>query len=190
MNLKRLTLSSFSQLYSCARSNFSTKLLNFAKLGRQVNNLSLLINNKSLSALSNKYFSSTPTPEAEDSHSDFKPKVKQEINNENVMKLIDEWVKNNEVVLFMKGTREMPRCGFSNYVVQIMNFYKIKKIKVINILENPIVRESVKQYSNWPTYPQLYVKGNLIGGCDIIKEMHENGTFKDLVEREGLQSLD
>jgi monothiol glutaredoxin len=104
------------------------------------------------------------------------------------MKLIDEWVKSNDCVIFMKGTREMPRCGFSNYVVQMLNFYKIKNVKVVNILENPIVRESVKQYSNWPTYPQLYVKGNLVGGCDIIKEMHANGTFKELVDREGIAS--
>lgn len=134
------------------------------------------------------YISKPFSTETDDIHSDFKPKVKQEINNENVMKIIDDWVKNNDVVLFMKGTREMPRCGFSNYVVQIMNFYKIKNIKVINILENPLIRESVKQYSNWPTYPQFYVKGNLIGGCDIIKEMHENGTLKELVEREKLAS--
>jgi monothiol glutaredoxin len=129
-----------------------------------------------------------PKNETEDIHSDFKPKIKVDINNENVMKVIDDWVKNNNAVLFMKGNREMPRCGFSNYVVQIMNFYKIKNLKVINILENPLVRESVKQYSNWPTYPQFYVKGNLIGGCDILKEMHENGTLKELVEREGLAS--
>ena len=137
-----------------------------------------------------KYFSTTPPtqPDSDDIHSDFKPKFKVEINNENVMKVIDDWVKNNNVVIFMKGTREMPRCGFSNYVVQILNFYKIKEIKVVNILENPLIRESVKQYSNWPTYPQLYVKGSLIGGCDIIKEMNENGTFKELVEREGLAS--
>jgi monothiol glutaredoxin len=58
----------------------------------------------------------------------------------------------------------------------------------VNILENPLMRESVKRYSNWPTYPQLYVKGNLVGGCDIIKEMHENGTFKEMIEREGISS--
>lgn len=132
-----------------------------------------------------KYFT---TDSNEDIHDDFKPKVKQEINDQNVMKLIDEWVKENDVVIFMKGTREMPRCGFSNYVVQILNFYKIRNVKVVNILESQTVRESVKQYSNWPTYPQLFVKGNLIGGCDIIKEMHENGTFKEMAEREGIVS--
>ncbi len=144
------------------------------------NTLQKTINNNTI-----KFFTSNSN---EDIHDDFKPKVKQEINDQNVMKIIDDWVKQNDVVIFMKGTREMPRCGFSNYVVQILNFYKIRNVKVVNILESQTVRESVKQYSNWPTYPQLYVKGNLIGGCDIIKEMHENGTFKEMAEREGIIS--
>lgn len=141
-----------------------------------------------------KSFSNNPINNQEDpeTHSDFKPKVKQQINDDNVMNLIDEWVKSNDVVLFMKGTKEMPRCGFSNFVIQLMNFYKVfantKTFKVVNILENEEVREAVKKYSNWPTYPQLYVKGNLVGGCDILKEMHENGTLKDLLERENIVS--
>lgn len=122
----------------------------------------------------------------DDTHPDFQTKSKVVINNENVNELIEDWIKNNDVVLFMKGTREMPRCGFSNYAVQILNFYGIKKVKTVNILEDSILREAVKNYSNWPTYPQLYIKGNLIGGCDIMREMHENGTFKELVEREGI----
>jgi monothiol glutaredoxin len=100
---------------------------------------------------------------SEDSHNDFKPKVKQQITDENVIGMIDEWVKNNKVVVFMKGTREMPRCGFSNSLIQILNFFDVKEVKCVNILENQILREAVKQYSNWPTYPQLYIKGNLIG---------------------------
>lgn len=99
----------------------------------------------------------------DDIHSDFKPQTKIEINDDNVMQLVDEWIKNNDVVIFMKGTREMPRCGFSNYAVQLLKFYNIKNVKVVNILENTVVRDAVKKYSNWPTYPQLYVKGNLIG---------------------------
>jgi monothiol glutaredoxin len=101
--------------------------------------------------------------QAEDTHPDFKKQVKQAITDENVMQVIDDWVKNNDVVLFMKGTREMPRCGFSNYLVQVLNHFNLRKVKIVNILENPTVREAVKQYSSWPTYPQLYVKGNLIG---------------------------
>ena len=104
----------------------------------------------------------------EDSHSDFKPKSKVQITDENVMAKIDEWVQNNKVVLFMKGTKQMPRCGFSNYACQILKFYNIDDVKCINILEDNIVREAVKKYSNWPTYPQLYVKGNLVGNSIFL----------------------
>ena len=161
----------------------------FTPLKKINKNIFSLATNMNMSSMKYSKIVAKPfSTESDDIHSDFKPKVKQEINNENVMTIIDEWVKNNDALIFMKGTREMPRCGFSNYVVQILNFYKIKNIKSVNILENAVLRESVKQYSNWPTFPQLYVKGNLIGGCDIIKEMHENGTFKELVEREHLAS--
>jgi monothiol glutaredoxin len=120
--------------------------------------------NQNLITINKSNFSENPSKnDNDDVHSDFKPKSKVEITDDNVMQMIDYWIKNNEVVVFMKGTREMPRCGFSNYSVQILKFYNIKNFKVINILEDPIVREAVKKYSNWPTYPQLYVKGNLIG---------------------------
>ena len=99
----------------------------------------------------------------QDSHSDFKPKPKAVITDSNVMNMIDEWVKGNDVVLFMKGVPQMPQCGFSNYVCQILKFYNVKNFKSVNILEDSILRENVKKYSSWPTYPQLYVKGNLVG---------------------------
>lgn len=117
---------------------------------------------------------------------DFQPQVKKTLDSENVIAQIDEWVKSNDVVLFMKGTREMPRCGFSNYLIQVIKFYKIKDFKDINVLESDVLRQGVKDYSNWPTFPQLYVKGELIGGCDIVKEMHENGTFEELCQRNNL----
>ena len=101
--------------------------------------------------------------EEADTHSDFKPQSKQKITDENVYNMIDEWVKNNKVCLFMKGVPQMPQCGFSNYVVQVLKFYNVKEYKSVNILENSILREAVKKYSNWPTYPQLYVNGNLVG---------------------------
>jgi monothiol glutaredoxin len=122
-------------------------------------NIIKLTNNNIFSQLGKKNFST----EDDGIHPDFKPKIKQQVTEENVMDMIDKWIKENKVVLFMKGNREMPRCGFSNYVVQILNHYNVKDIKVVNILENPIIREGVKKYSNWPTYPQLYVNGNLIG---------------------------
>jgi len=122
--------------------------------------------NQNLITINKSNFSENPSKNDDDDvHSDFKPQSKVEITDDNVMQMIDYWIKNNDVVVFMKGTREMPRCGFSNYSVQILKFYNIKNFKVINILEDPIVREAVKKYSNWPTYPQLYVKGNLIGIC-------------------------
>lgn len=99
----------------------------------------------------------------EETHSDFKPKSKVDITDENVMQQIDSWVKENDVLLFMKGVPQMPQCGFSNYVIQVLKFYNVKNFKAINILENNILRENVKKYSNWPTYPQLYVKGQLVG---------------------------
>ena len=104
--------------------------------------------------------------------------------NADLQKTIDGWVKENKVVLFMKGVPQMPQCGFSNYAVQFLKYYKIENYKAINILEDDNLRQAVKEYSNWPTYPQLYINGELIGGCDILKEMHENNTFKDIVERE------
>lgn len=117
---------------------------------------------------------------------DFQPKVKKEINAENVTSMIDKWVKENKVTVFMKGTKEMPKCGFSNYLIQVLKFYKIVDFKDVNVLENDILRQAVKDYSNWPTFPQLYVNGELIGGCDIVKEMHENGSFQELCERNKL----
>ena len=110
-----------------------------------------------------KYKFSSNVEEDPDSHSDFKPQSKQQITDENVIKIIDEWVKTNKVCLFMKGVPQMPQCGFSNYVIQVMKFYNIKQYKAVNILENAILREAVKKYSNWPTYPQLYVNGSLVG---------------------------
>ena len=94
---------------------------------------------------------------------DFKALNKQIINEENVNKIIDDWVKNNKVCLFMKGVPDRPQCGFSRYVVQVMKLNNIKEYKSVNILENAILREAVKKYSNWPTYPQLYINGSLIG---------------------------
>lgn len=114
--------------------------------------------------------------------SDFQPKVKKQIIDENVIQIVDEYVKKNDVCAFIKGTKEMPRCGFSNYLIQVLKFYKINEFKDVNVLESEILRQAVKTYSNWPTFPQLYIKGELIGGCDIIKEMHENGTFENVLK--------
>jgi monothiol glutaredoxin len=121
-------------------------------------------------------------------HDDFKPKTKVEVTDENVMKIIDDYVKNNDIVLFMKGTKEMPKCGFSNYLIQVLKFYKIDKFVDVNVLASEAMRQGVKKYSNWPTFPQLYIKGELIGGCDIVKEMHESGNFENLLKSHNLNN--
>ena len=86
----------------------------------------------------------------------------------------------------MKGSKKMPRCGFSNYVVQVLKFYGVNNYKDVDVLADEQVREGIKKYSNWPTIPQLYVKGQFVGGCDIVKEMHADGSIEELLIREGV----
>jgi len=90
---------------------------------------------------------------------------------------IRDIINNNNVVLFMKGTAEMPQCGFSMTVSNILKKLNVKFIG-INVLADPEIRQGIKDFSNWPTIPQLYIKGEFIGGCDIAKEMYENGELK------------
>ena len=94
------------------------------------------------------------------------------MNEEELNKQFTEWITTNDAVLFMKGSKKMPRCGFSNYVVQVLKFYGVANYKDVDVLADEQVREGIKKYSNWPTIPQLYIKGNFVGGCDIVKEMH------------------
>lgn len=109
-----------------------------------------------------------------------------ELTTENAPQLIDKWVKNNNIVLFMKGTPDAPKCGYSNFVVEILKKYGLTNYKAIDILDNNIIREQVKIYSKWPTYPQLYIKGELIGGSDILHEMHKDQSLQKLLEEKGL----
>ena len=95
--------------------------------------------------------------------------------------LIKNEIDNNEVCLFMKGTPDAPQCGFSMAVSNILKILEVN-FKGINVLENQNLREGIKVYSDWPTIPQLYVKNEFIGGCDIIKEMYENGELSKLLE--------
>ena len=98
---------------------------------------------------------------------------------------IDAEVKGNDVVLFMKGTPQFPMCGFSGQVVQILNHVGVP-FKGINVLDDMEVREGIKAYSNWPTIPQLYVKGEFIGGCDITREMFQSGELQSLLAEKGV----
>ncbi|MFM2112005.1 MAG: hypothetical protein RLZZ271_665 [Pseudomonadota bacterium] len=96
---------------------------------------------------------------------------------------IDELVKGNNIVLFMKGTASFPQCGFSGRAVQILKACGVdtKGIKTVNVLEDPEVRQGIKDYSQWPTIPQLYVKGEFIGGSDIMMEMYESGELQKTI---------
>ena len=95
----------------------------------------------------------------------------------NTNEKIKEIISKNDIVLFMKGTPEMPQCGFSMTVSNILKELKVK-FSSVNVLADPEIRQGIKDFSNWPTVPQLYVKGEFIGGCDIAKEMYENGELK------------
>ena len=97
---------------------------------------------------------------------------------------IETQLKDNPVLLYMKGTPDFPQCGFSGQTVAALKAVG-KPFAYVNIFEDPEMREALKQYSNWPTYPQLYVNGELIGGCDIVVEMYHSGELKKLLEGEG-----
>ena len=99
--------------------------------------------------------------------------------------LIKSEIENNDVCLFMKGTPDAPQCGFSMAVVNIFKILELN-FKSVNVLENQNIREGIKTYSDWPTIPQLYVKNEFIGGCDIIKEMYENGELAGLLESKNI----
>ena len=94
---------------------------------------------------------------------------------------IENIINKNEICLFMKGNPEAPQCGFSMAVSNILKHLNVS-FKAINVLENEEIRNGIKMYSDWPTIPQLYVKGEFVGGCDIIKEMYEKGELKELLE--------
>ena len=98
---------------------------------------------------------------------------------------IGKQVAGNDVVLFMKGTKTMPQCGFSMQVAQILGQLGVD-FKDINVLEDMGVREGIKAYSNWPTIPQLYVKGEFVGGCDIVREMFQAGELQELLAAKGV----
>ena len=97
--------------------------------------------------------------------------------NENIKTLIKNEIDNSDVCLFMKGTPAVPQCGFSMAISNILKHLKIN-FKGINVLEDGEIREGIKEYSDWPTIPQLYLKGEFVGGCDIVKEMYESGELQ------------
>ncbi len=96
-----------------------------------------------------------------------------------------EYIKTNDIVLFMKGTKDTPGCGFSALVVQILNKMNLNFLD-IDVLNDNEFKENMKKFTNWPTFPQLYVKGEFIGGCDIVKEMYESGELLELFNTKGI----
>jgi len=102
-----------------------------------------------------------------------------------IEQFIDNEVRKNDVVLFMKGTPQFPMCGFSGQVVQILDYLGVA-YKGLNVLENDELRQGIKAYSNWPTIPQLYVKGEFVGGCDIIREMFQAGELQSHLKEQGI----
>ncbi len=100
---------------------------------------------------------------------------------DNVQTSIDEKIKNNNVVLYMKGTPSFPQCGFSAHTIEILKSYGYP-FETVDVLADPAVREGIKQFSNWPTIPQIYIKGKFVGGCDIVNELHEQGELSSMLK--------
>ena len=105
--------------------------------------------------------------------------------NDDIKNMIQNEIDNNEVCLFMKGTPDAPQCGFSMAVSNMLKILEVN-FKGINVLENQELREGIKVFSDWPTIPQLYIKKEFVGGCDIVKEMYENGELKQTLEDKGI----
>jgi len=105
--------------------------------------------------------------------------------DQQIKDLISKEIENNDICLFMKGTPDAPQCGFS---MAVSNMLKILEVdyKGINVLESAELRDGIKQYSDWPTIPQLYIKKEFVGGCDIVKEMYENGELKKILENKNI----
>ena len=102
--------------------------------------------------------------------------------DQQIKNLIDNEITNNQVCLFMKGTPDAPQCGFSMAVSNMLKILEVN-FKGINVLENEQLRQGIKEFSEWPTIPQLYIKKEFVGGCDIVKEMYENGELKKVLEK-------
>ena len=102
--------------------------------------------------------------------------------DEGVKSRIEKEISSNDVVLFMKGTPVFPQCGFSSMVSQVLSHIGVE-FKGVDVLAEPTLRDGIKSFSDWPTIPQLYVKGEFVGGCDIVKEMYENGELQELFNK-------
>ena len=107
--------------------------------------------------------------------------------DEKIKNVIENHIENNDVCLFMKGTPDAPQCGFSMAVSNILKILEVN-YKSVNVLEDQSIREGIKVFSDWPSIPQLYIKKEFVGGCDIVKEMYENGELKKILQDKGINS--
>jgi monothiol glutaredoxin len=105
--------------------------------------------------------------------------------SDEIQKSIKSIVESNDVVLFMKGTKESPQCGFSNAIVNALSFMNVN-YKDVNVLDDNALREEIKIFTDWPTIPQLYVKGEFIGGCDIVKDMYKSGELSEVLKSKNI----
>jgi monothiol glutaredoxin len=99
---------------------------------------------------------------------------------------IKQDISENDVVLYMKGTRQMPQCGFSSVVAQVLERCGVTDYKDVNVLADQEIREGIKAFANWPTIPQLYIKGEFVGGCDIVREMFQSGELQQMLKDKGV----
>jgi monothiol glutaredoxin len=116
---------------------------------------------------------------AKSGHSPFRP---QDPAMSDVQQRIDQLVKGNKVVLFMKGTAQFPQCGFSGRAVQVLKACGVNQFATVNVLEDQDIRQGIKDYANWPTIPQLYVNGEFVGGSDIMMEMYQSGELEQMLQ--------
>jgi len=112
------------------------------------------------------------------------------MNTNPVFEKIENDIKNNDVVLFMKGTKDIPQCGFSATVVQVLERVGVVDFMDVNVLADAEIRDAIKQFSNWPTIPQLYIKGEFIGGCDIVREMYQTGELLEMLTASGVKTAE
>jgi monothiol glutaredoxin len=104
------------------------------------------------------------------------------MSQQDAFEKIEQIIKDNKIVLFMKGTQKIPMCGFSSVIVAILKKLDVD-FKDINVLDDPQIREGIKSYTNWPTIPQLYINNEFIGGCDIVKELYHNGQLQEILKK-------
>ncbi|KAJ4849896.1 Monothiol glutaredoxin-S15, mitochondrial [Turnera subulata] len=124
---------------------------------------------------------STTVPNDPDTHQDFLPSNKFESSGTSLNEIVEQDVRDNPVMIYMKGVPDFPQCGFSSLAVRVLKHYNVP-LSARNILENPELKSAVKAYSHWPTFPQIFIKGEFIGGSDIILNMHQNGELKEKLQ--------